>query len=140
MMGEHKHRNVVRRIFSPPAIPSFVRPGTANRPEHIPPDNPSPHIGETASHEIVIYSGGSAFPLMHLIKSSRGEGPFVHCLAADAERVCEVLVGACAVAINGDGKVSHLESGHEKPLDEFARPFAPSVKRMGQPLSETGPG
>src|SRR3954451_3272136 len=36
VMGEHKHRRVVRRLGTPPAAPGLI-PLAADRPEHVPP-------------------------------------------------------------------------------------------------------
>src|SRR5213595_1847030 len=36
VMGEHKHRRVVRRLGTPPAVPVLI-PLAADRPEHVPP-------------------------------------------------------------------------------------------------------
>jgi hypothetical protein len=35
MMGQHEHRMVIRRHVAPPARPSLIRPGAADRPEHV---------------------------------------------------------------------------------------------------------
>ena len=124
MVGEHKHRSVERRVVSPPSFPSFVRPGTTNWPKHIPPNNPSSNIGDTASHEVVIDARCPALTLNHLLKRSGRDGPLVQRSTTDAEGVREVLLGACAVAIDGDGEPSHLESSHEEPFDAFVQSFA----------------
>src|SRR6266545_5705812 len=44
MMSQDEDWNVIRRIVSPPAFPVHIRPGTENRSEHVPSENPCPNI------------------------------------------------------------------------------------------------
>ena len=40
VMRQHEHRHVVRRLVAPPALPALVRPWPADRPEHVPAQDP----------------------------------------------------------------------------------------------------
>src|SRR3989441_10948455 len=54
MMSQDEDWNVIRRIVSPPAFPVHVRPGTANRSEHVPSENPCPNILKAARGEVFV--------------------------------------------------------------------------------------
>src|SRR5262245_37324051 len=54
MMGEHEDRRVIRWLLSPPALPAVIRPGTADGPEHVPPENPGPDSGEGQLSHVVV--------------------------------------------------------------------------------------
>src|SRR5208337_2380770 len=52
IVGEYEDGSVVRRVVAPPPLPSVVGPGSANRPKHVPAQNPSSDIGESACGKI----------------------------------------------------------------------------------------
>src|SRR5262245_19879637 len=54
MVSEDEDWNVIRRIVSPPSFPVHVRPGTANRSEHVPSENPCPNIPKAARSEVFV--------------------------------------------------------------------------------------
>jgi hypothetical protein len=104
MIREHKNGSVERRVVAPPPLPTVVVPRSANRPEHVPADNPGSNIDETTCRKIVIDARRAAVASNHLVKCSSGEEPLVYGLAADSERVGEVLIGASTVAIERNGE------------------------------------
>jgi hypothetical protein len=53
---------------------------------------------------------------------ARGEGPLVQVHAADAEGVGEVLAGAGAVAVEGDGEGVDAKLGHRGASDCTTQP------------------
>jgi hypothetical protein len=85
---------------------------TANRPEHIAADDPGADIFEAARHEVVIDPGCASIASVHPLKSSGLESPLVEDEAAGAEGISKVLMGAGAVAVEGDGEVMHAQFGH----------------------------
>src|SRR5579863_10771032 len=113
VMGQHENGNVVRRIFAPPALPSLVRPGTADRPEHVAADDPRADIFETAGGEIIADSGRAAVLPCHPLKSPSVEHPIVQCQPADTERVLTALTWTSTIAINGNCKRVHSDLGHK---------------------------
>src|ERR1700732_4108764 len=54
--GQHEHGRVVRRVFAPPTLPGFVRPGPSDGPKHVATDDLCSDIVETASSEIIVNS------------------------------------------------------------------------------------
>jgi hypothetical protein len=54
MMREHENIAMIRRIVTPPTFPIVIRPCSADRAEHVPPDNPSTDIFKTPSGELVV--------------------------------------------------------------------------------------
>jgi hypothetical protein len=70
MMREHKNRSMVRRIVAPPPFPGIVfrRPGTSNRAEHIPAQDPGADIFERLRGDIVVDAFGTAALAVHLLK------------------------------------------------------------------------
>jgi len=99
VVGEHEDGGVVRRFVAPPSLPALVGPGSPDRPEHVSAHDPRSDIAEPARREVVVDACRAAVTSKHLPKRTGGEGPFVQCNAADAERVVDVLVGPSAVAV-----------------------------------------
>src|SRR5580704_12760709 len=116
MVGEDEDGSVVRRVVAPPPLPSVVGPMATNRPKHVPPENPSSDIGETARRKVVVDARHAGVTSVYLLKRSGGEHPLVQHHAADTERVGEVLMGASAVAIEGKGEALNPQFSHERHL------------------------
>ena len=132
VVGKHKNRSVVRGIVAPPSLPNVVWPGAADRPEHVPANDPRADIVEAVSDEVVVNSGSAAILAKHLSKGARAEDPFVQRHAADAQWIDEILVGAGTVAIEGDRKAMDAEFGHKVvPLWEAIRGDCTTAKNIG---------
>src|SRR5580704_1857745 len=116
MVGEDEDGSVIGRVFAPPPLPGVVGPRSTDRPKHVPAKNPSSDIGETACCKVVIDARRAAVTSKHLLKRSGGEDPFMQPGATDTERVGEVLIGASAVAIEGNGEALNPQFSHECPL------------------------
>jgi hypothetical protein len=109
---------MIHRVITPPAPPTFIKPGTADWSEHIPAHNPSTYIVKTPRGKVVINPGLSALDAekFHLKRAS-SERPSMEGSSADAKRVLQALIRACAEAINRNGEAFYTEFSH---LDAFA--------------------
>ncbi len=54
VVRQYEGGNMVRRTVTPPAIPLQVQPGSADRAEHVPPQDPRADIPEAARGEIIV--------------------------------------------------------------------------------------
>jgi hypothetical protein len=117
MVSQDEDRNVVRGTVSPPSLPVHVRPGAANRSEHVSPENPCADIPKSACGEVVVDPGCAAFLAKQgpLERACR-EQPLVQIGPANAERVVEILVRACSVSIERDGETVNANSCHLRSL------------------------
>ena len=100
VVGQHEHRAVIDRIFAPPTPPAFIWPGSANRPEHVPAENPSPDVLKASSGKVIINARSSAIATEQvLLERSCGQGPAMKRGAAHAEWVVDILVWASAETV-----------------------------------------
>lgn len=113
VVGQHEHQNVIDGIFAPPATPALVWPRSANRPEHVPAENPGPDIPKTSSGKVLINARLSAIVAEQvLLKRSRGESPAMQRSASDAEWVVDILVRAGAETVERYGETFYAKLGH----------------------------
>ena len=102
MIGKHESRCVVRRVVAPPALPAFVRPGTADRTEHVAAEDE----GTKAVHRTVgvgmIDALRAAVLTDHLPEHARAEKPVVQLVPTLAQRIFEALLRTCSEAIKRD--------------------------------------
>src|SRR5262245_23683386 len=54
MIDDHEDRHMIRRLLAPPSLPTVIRPGAADRTEHVPPENPGSDSGEAELRHLVI--------------------------------------------------------------------------------------
>src|SRR5947208_14820225 len=54
VMSQDENGHVVRRVVTPPALPVQIGPRTANRSEHVPPQNPRSDVPESPRGKIVV--------------------------------------------------------------------------------------
>src|SRR6185437_7922721 len=99
---QHKYRSVVRRVFTPPAFPVFVRPRSSNRTEHVTANDPCSNVLEAASGEIIVNSRCSLIFSVEALKGARWEHPIVLSEAAATERIFEALIRTSPVPVNRD--------------------------------------
>ena len=76
VMRQYEHRRVIWRFLAPPSPPAFVRPRTANRTEHIAPQNPGADAGEALLCHVIVHAGFAAIPPLDLPPCARMEKPF----------------------------------------------------------------
>lgn len=105
VIREHEDGSVVRGIVAPPSLPVVIRPGTADRSEHVTAEDPCPDIGKATRHEVVIDVARATIFTLHLPKSAGGDHPIMQGEAADAQRVVETLMRSGAVTVEGYGEV-----------------------------------
>jgi hypothetical protein len=112
IVGKHEDRSVIRRVVAPPTLPSVVKPRSANRPKHVPAENPSSDIRESAGCKIIIDTRRTTIISNHPLKRSSSYEPLVQGPASHTERICQVLIGAGAVAIQRNGEVANPKFSH----------------------------
>jgi hypothetical protein len=112
VVSQHEHGSMVRRIFAPPTLPGFVRPGPPDGPKHVSTDDPCSDIVETASREIIVNSRCAAVVPEHALKGASREHPIVQCRAANSKRVLKVLTWTSTVSIDGNPKRVDSELCH----------------------------
>src|SRR6266446_7640984 len=101
-MGEHKDRRVIRRVVTPPAFPTLLRPWSAHRAKHIPSKNISADILKTLCGNVVVDAGLAIFIAVHPLPGARGKEPVKHFESANSERVLKILIRPGAVTIDCD--------------------------------------
>src|SRR6266498_1956490 len=100
VMGEHKDWRVIRRLVTPPAFPTFIRPGASDRAKHIPPENISADTNEALRRYIVVDTGLAIFIAMHPLPGARWKEPIKHFEPANSERILKILGWPSAVTID----------------------------------------
>src|SRR5262245_43480834 len=112
MMRQYEGGCVVGRIVSPPALPAVVRPGTADRPEHIAAEDE----GAEPVHRPVciglINVVRAAALTGHCPEGARAEEPLVQLQPTLAERSFKTLLGSCAETVERNRKACNAHSRH----------------------------
>jgi hypothetical protein len=91
MVREYKHRDVVRRLLTPPAAPRLVRPRAADGPEHVPSQDPRADPDEPPFRHPVVDTRVPAGLSVHLTPGPGAEEPLHELRASHAQRVLQVL-------------------------------------------------
>jgi hypothetical protein len=113
MVGEHENRHVIDRILSPPSSPFFIGPRAAHWPEHIPAEDPSTHVIEATSGEILVNSRLSIILAeVPFLKRASRNSPSMKGSSADSKRVLQALIWACAKTVNRNGEAFYTEFSH----------------------------
>jgi hypothetical protein len=107
---EDEHRRVVRRLLTPPSSPRVVWPRPPNRSKHVPAHDPRADGGHTARGKVVVNPRRSTVTTKHLPEGARSKQPLMQRLTSNPERMLEILVWACTVAIDGNGEAMYSES------------------------------
>ena len=118
VMSQNEDSGMIRWSITPPALPVQIRPGSANRPEHVTTKNPSTHVTETASSKVIINTRRAATFPVHVLKGFGMEGPFVQSEPSNAKRILEVLIRSRTESVNRYGKTLYAQLGH---FSSFAR-------------------
>jgi hypothetical protein len=89
---------VIRWVLPPPAAPSIVGPGTANRPEHIASHDPRADALPKTRRDVIIDARGAAGLTIDALERARRDEPFVQRFTTDAERILARLARASTLA------------------------------------------
>src|SRR5688572_29690262 len=92
VMSQDENGPVVRWVVTPPALPVRIGPRTANRSEHVPPQNPRSDVPESPRGKIVIDPGRAIARTMGLLKRACWDKPLVKVLPAHPEPIVDVLI------------------------------------------------
>jgi hypothetical protein len=112
VVRQHEHVAMIGRLIAPPAFPTLVRPGAADRAKHVAPQNPGADILKAARGEIIVEPGRAVILAgMHLLKRSGRKHPFMQRHAADAHRVVDALVRTGAIAVGRHAETADHEFG-----------------------------
>ena len=113
MVGEYEDRYVIDRIFSPPALPTFVEPRSAYGSEHISAQNPGADVSKASRCEVVV---NPSFPAVVaeqcLLKDTSPEGPGVKGSATCSEWMLQALIGAGGIPIERDREALDAQQCH----------------------------
>ena len=99
VMSQDEDRHVIGWVVAPPAFPVQIGPRTANRSEHVPPENPCADILESPCGEVIVHPGRAIARAVDPLERSRRNEPLVQVFAAHAEGVGSVLIRAGSVAV-----------------------------------------
>src|SRR5437773_2422432 len=99
MVGQHKNWSVIGRSVSPPALPRLIDPWPADRPEHVPAQDPGSDILEGLRGKIIVDASAAAGLVVHLVKNLGLLKPVMQLEATDTERILQILSRAGAKAI-----------------------------------------
>src|ERR1044072_5107203 len=104
VMSQHIDGRVIRRFISPPTLPFIrpLRPRTAHRPEHVPPENVRADILETQCGNVLVNAGFTVSFAVHPLPGPRRKDPLEHFQPADSDWIIKILSGAGAKAVNCD--------------------------------------
>ena len=73
VVSQYEHWDVTDRILAPPTPSAVIWPRSANRPEHVPAENPSPDVLKASSGKVVVKARSSAIATEQvLLKRSCG--------------------------------------------------------------------
>src|SRR6266550_8683237 len=87
VMREHKDRRVIRRLISPPAFPTFIRPRSTHWTKHIPPENICANILKALCGNVVVHTSLAILAAVHPLPGARGKEPIKHFEPAHPERI-----------------------------------------------------
>src|ERR1700722_13704134 len=119
MVRQHEGRRVIGWIVAPPALPALVRPGTADRPEHI----AAEYEGAEAVHRTMGVDLANAVRAAvltgHCPEHARTEQPLVQFQPALAERIFKTLLRPCSETVERDRKACNAHFRHDEPFHLF---------------------
>src|ERR1700686_5505530 len=133
MVRQHEGRRVIGRIVAPPALPTLVRPRTADRPEHIAAED---ERAEPVHRTICVGLIDAVRALVltdHCLEHARTEQPPVQFQPAFAERIFKTLLRPCSETVERDRKACNAHFRHsELPFISTTYLIAGNVSDMGQ--------
>src|SRR6478609_956736 len=113
MMSEHEDGHMVRRLVTPPTAPGFIQPRSADRPEHVPTQDPRAGVhGALMSKVVVDADPAAARVTEHALERARRIEPLVQLFATFTERILFALVRTSAEAVYRNGKTIYTYLAH----------------------------
>src|SRR6202041_3353021 len=102
MVGQHEGRRVIGWIVAPPALPARVRPGTADRPEHIAAEDERAEPVHRTICVGLIDAVRAAVLTGHCPEHARTEHPLVQLLPTLPERIFKPLLSPSPEPVDRD--------------------------------------
>jgi len=91
---------MIGRVIPQPTSPAVIRPGTANRTEHVSTYNPGADIGEASGGKVIVNTARSSLMVTHLLERGGGESAFMECLSANSQRIVQTLLQTGTKTVN----------------------------------------
>src|SRR5579863_7325378 len=105
-MRQHEHGMVEWRFVAPPTGPVSVTPGATNGTEHVATHDGGAAAETATQEERIVESFFATLRADHLSAAASREDPFVEQLAADPQRIVEILGRSGAEAVERDREVA----------------------------------
>ena len=99
-MRQDEDGHMVGWVVAPPALPVRVGPGTTNRSEHVPPENPRADVLESPCGVVIVDTGRTIAGAMDTLEGARRNKPLVQVCPAHAERIVDVRIRPGSVSVN----------------------------------------
>src|SRR5262252_1560826 len=112
MVRQHESRRVVGRIAAPPALPALVRPGAADRAEHVAAKDEGAEPIHRTARIFIINTARAAALAEHCLEGARTDEPRVQLPPALAERIFETLLRPRSETVKREGKTCNAHSRH----------------------------
>ena len=119
MVRQHEGRRVIGRIVAPPALSALVRPGTADRPEHIAAEDEGAEPVHRTMCVGLIDAVRAAVLANHRSEHTRAEHPLVQFPPALAEWIFKALLRPCSETVERDRKACNAHFRHDEPFHLF---------------------
>ena len=116
-MRQHKGRDMIRRIVSPPTFPRIIRPGSTDWAKHIATQDPGAESTKPLFGDFIINSGLTVRLTVHFPPCACVEEPFHQFWPIDTKWILKVLIRAGTITVNRHRKAVHYEFWHGNHLN-----------------------
>src|SRR6476619_6837432 len=120
MMRQHEHRDAIRRLVTPPALPAVVRPSATHGAEHVAAEYPRADVRESPRRAVVVGTGFTALVALHVLPRPGVDKPVEQLGTADAQRMLQILVRSGAVAVDRYRERVDAKFRHDVPFGLIA--------------------
>jgi hypothetical protein len=109
VMRQDECRHMIRRLFTPPTFPIFIRPSSADRPKHVSPEYPRAFAAHALYGEIIVDTRLAAFESMLItecfsFKERRHEICPIH-----TKRIVYVLIETGGISVDRNCDVLYYD-------------------------------